>query len=175
MTMTLIQHIELSSDQASITFSSIPQTYTDLYLVHSLRTNRAALVEPIGLVLNNNGSNRSSRQLEGDGASVYSSTTTDLLGGNAAGNTATASTYGNSAIYIFNYTSSNAKSISIDGVSESNTATLFFGRIAAALWNDASAITSIQLTMRAGGTNFLAGSSVSLYGILKGSNGVTVS
>jgi hypothetical protein len=171
--MQLIQHQELASSQASITFTSIPQGYTDLYIVHSLRTNRAALVEPIGIVLNNNSLNRSSRQLEGDGSAASSSTTTDLLGGSAAGNTATASTFGNSSIYIPNYSGSNPKSLSVDGVTESNTATLFFGRIAAALWNDTTAITSFQLTMRAGGTAFLAGSSVTLYGITKGSDGVT--
>ncbi len=40
-TMTLIASAVLSSgDQASVTFNSIPQTYTDLKLVCSVRNNR---------------------------------------------------------------------------------------------------------------------------------------
>ena len=39
---TFIAQIEVpSGGQASIEFSSIPQTYTDLLIVHSLRSNRA--------------------------------------------------------------------------------------------------------------------------------------
>jgi hypothetical protein len=173
--MQVIQHQELASSQASITFSSIPQTYTDLVLVHSLRTNRGQTNEPIGMTFNGNTSNRSSRQLEGNGSSTFSGSTTDLRAGSASGDTATSNTFGNSVIYIPNYAGNTAKSASADGVSETN-ATGVFMAIQAALWNDTSPITSITLTMLAGGTNFLTGSSATLYGITKGSDGiVTVS
>ena len=39
MTYTLIAHTELTGTQASVTFSSIPATFTDLLLVGSARTS----------------------------------------------------------------------------------------------------------------------------------------
>ena len=39
MSMAVIEHIELASDQATIVVDDIPQTYTDLYLVFSGRTS----------------------------------------------------------------------------------------------------------------------------------------
>jgi hypothetical protein len=91
----------------------------------------------------------------------------------------TSNTFGNSSIYIPNYTGSTAKSVSIDSVGENN-GTASEQIISAALWNNTAAITSITLTslddnLNPSG-NFAQYSSVSLYGILKGtSNGVTVS
>jgi hypothetical protein len=172
--MQIIQHQELGSTQASITFSSIPQTFTDLVLVHSLRTNRANTNEPIGMTFNGSTTNRTSRQLEGDAVAVFSGSSSDLRAGAATASTATGNTFGNSAIYISNYSGNAAKSCSVDGVSETN-ATNVSLLIQAALWNDTAAITSITLTMLAGGTLFSQYSSATLFGILKGSSGgVTV-
>jgi len=77
---------------------------------------------------------------------------------------------GSVGIYIPNYTSSNAKSASIDGVSENN-ATASYQTIDAFLWNDTSAITSITLTLSGG--NFAQYSSASLYGVTAGNDGIT--
>jgi hypothetical protein len=89
-----------------------------------------------------------------------------------SGNSSTANTFGNALIYISNYASSNAKSVSIEAVAENN-ATTARQDLNAALWNNSAAITSIALTWEQA-TNFAVGSSATLYGITKGSSGGVV-
>jgi len=174
MTMTIIQHQELASAQASITFSSIPQTYTDLVLVTSLRSARSAGFEEYRIYFNGANSNLSSRYLEGDGGSGASGTTANGYIGIGNSNTSTSNTFSNQQIYIPNYTSSNAKSYSSDSVSETNGSTAY-SDLVAGLWNQTAAITSLTI-INGTGNNWVQYSSATLYGILKGtSNGVTVS
>jgi hypothetical protein len=172
--MQVIQHIELGSAAANITFSSIPQTYTDLYLLICARINEnAAIGEAVYITLNGSTSNFTNRYLQGDGSGASSSTLTRYLATQTS-NQATANTFGNAAVYIPNYTSSNFKSISTDSVSENN-ATTAYQALQANLWSDTSAITSITLVAGTG-DQFMTNSSATLYGILKGSSGgVTVS
>jgi hypothetical protein len=170
--MQIIAHQELASAQASITFSSIPQTYTDLYLVVS---ERNASSNDVGLFAAFNGStsNYSIRRLIGTGSSALSQNFAERLIGASANANYTASTFSNNAIYIPNYTSSNYKSWSADSVTENN-ATGSYQQIIAGLWSDNSAITSIVITPNGG--SLAQYSSATLYGITKGSDGiVTVS
>lgn len=168
MAMELIEHIELTSAASSITLSSIPADYTDLLILTSLRSDRANVVDVTELQLNGSGVNRSSISLQGSGSadssSSYSDTTT--YGGRIALDTAassTSNTFGNGQIYIPNYAGSQAKLASIDSVSENN-ASNAYQQIYAFLWNDTAAVTSVTLIPNLG-TNWVAGSSVSLYGI----------
>lgn len=173
MTMQLIQHQELGSAQASITFSSIPQTYTDLVIVNSCRTAHTGTIwDSIRLSFNGVNTNQSNRYLYGDGSVVGSaSESTVLIGFGATSNSATSNTFANASTYIANYTAAVAKSISVEGVTENNGTTS--GQIImAGLWNSTAAITSITLTPNSA-TNFAQYSSATLYGILKGSDGVT--
>ena len=173
MTMTLIQHVELGSSQANITFSSIPQTFTDLCIVFSGRSDRGATFDNIRIMPNGATTGVSSRMLYGSGSGA-SSFTEAYISGYTGGNTATSSTFGNSSIYIPKYTSSAQKSFSMDSVSENN-ATAATQAISAGLWTGTSAITSITLD-QGDGSNWLQFTSASIYGILRGtSNGVTVS
>lgn len=173
--MQIIQHTELGSAQASIDFTSIPNTFTDLLLVCSLRcaTSTSAVVI---MTFNNNASSYSWRRLIGDGSNAFSDNTASsgnirVIGSNPSGSTA--STFGNTQFYIPNYASSNNKSVSVDGVRENN-ATSAEMNIAAGLWSNTTAINQITLSPDSG--NWAAGSSATLYGILKGSaGGVTVS
>jgi hypothetical protein len=165
--MQIIQHQELASSQASIVFNSIPQTFTDLYLVFSMRTDASSTNADIGL--NGSYSDFSVRSLFGDGSGRTSETTVRIVGA-----ITNQTPFTNGAVYIPNYTSSVAKSISIDTVSENN-ATTAYQTIWAGLWNPSSntAITSISLREDGGG-NILQYSSATLYGVLKGSDGTTV-
>jgi hypothetical protein len=171
---TRIQHIEVPSAQANIEFTSIAQTYTDLVIMISARSNHAGSFADIRVGPNGSTSNLTIRRLFGTGSAATSDNpATDLMIGNADGSTA--STFNNFMVYIPNYTSSNAKSISADYVAENN-ATLGYAGISAGLWNPSpqAAITSITLSWNAG--NFMTNSSATLYGITKGSSGgVTVS
>lgn len=172
MTMQVIQHIELGSTQASIDFNSISQAFTDLVIQISVRNSGTSNANTRVRFNGDTGNNYSSRLLYGTGSGVasYSETTTSLYGGDHPASNWTASTFGNGTIYIPNYTSTTAKSISNDVVAEQN-ATASWQQISAHLWNQTSAITSISIFPFSG--SWVAGSSATLYGITRGSDGIT--
>ena len=176
MTMQLIATTTVGSGgEASITFSSIPETFTDLLIVHSLRSNRTgATGDNLKMSINGQGfgTNITTRTLFGTGSGVNSFTNVVSAGGVTATSTGTSNTFGNNQIYIPNYTSAVAKSISVDGVGENN-GTESYQYISASLWNQTAAITSIELDPD-DGTLLLEHSSAWLYGITKGSDGSTV-
>jgi hypothetical protein len=165
--MQLIEHYEAPSAVSSITFSDIPQTFTDLIVMLSLRNSSDN--DEIGLLLNGSSSNFSQRSLRGEGTTVLSQTrATNSLWLGATKSVYTASTFGNCQLYIPNYTSSANKSLSFDSSLENN-ATDGRNGINAILWSDTDAITSIQLNANA---NFAQYSSASLFGVLAGSDGI---
>ena len=172
--MTLLQSVTVGSGgAASITFSAISDTFTDLLILFSGRVTENTTAVDIAMTFNGSTSGYSGRTLFGTGSSVGS----DPESGSQfsflitfPGNSTTANTFGNAAIYIPNYTASVAKSVSIDGVMENN-ATAGRLKIAAGLWNNTAAITSV--TLDPGGPGNLAQySSASLYGITAGSDGI---
>ncbi len=164
-TYKLISKVTVGSGgAANIEFTSIPGTYTDLVIKISGRFS----VDSASAFLRYNGTttNGSSRFLEGSGSAVSSTTDNSYQYGPVHGivnSTKTASVFGNAEIYIPNYTSSNNKSSSSDGVTENNgTATTM--ALGANLWSNTAAITSIQIVPAAGG-NFVQYSTARLYGI----------
>jgi hypothetical protein len=152
-----------SGGAANIEFTSIPQTYTDLVVVASMRKTGAAIHGNVFLKFNSSSSNFSSRWLQGNGASASSVTITSNLIVEGVGNNATASTFGNFQIYIPNYTSANNKSFSVDAVGENN-ATTAYAELVAGLWSNTAAITSLSLD-DGGGADFAEFSSATLYGV----------
>ena len=173
---TVIAHTEVGSGgAANITFSSIPATYTDLVIKCSLRSTRTATsVDNVLLNINSQGNstNITNRYLGGDGSSAFSATG-GVDGGVSATNASTASTFGNNLIYIANYAGSTNKSISVDSVNENN-ATYALQVIAATLWSQTAAISSVSLVPANG--SWTQYSSATLFGVTKGSSGgVTVS
>lgn len=165
--MQVIQHIELGSTATTIEFTSIPQTFTDLAVLFSLRSNTTGNTE-FYFKLNN--TNPTQMHLRGTGSATASNSDAFLV---APATGQTSNVFGNGQVYIFNYTSSNQKSASVDNVTENN-ATTAFQYVHAAQYNVTTGVTSIQLTDIYG--QWISGSSATLYGILRGSsNGVTVS
>lgn len=178
MTMTLVSTTTLSSTTASITFSSIPQTATDLLVVYSVRITEAVVIGDMGMQINATTTGYSDRLLGGTGSSVFSQsissgTYTKAYLGFVAGNSATASTFGSGQVYIPNYTGSTNKSFSIDAVGENN-ATQSGLNIDAGLWANTAAITSLTFLPFNAGINLASGTTISLYTITKGSGGATV-
>ncbi|NBU22804.1 MAG: hypothetical protein EBS38_02675 [Actinobacteria bacterium] len=177
MSMTFIQHTELTGSQNSIVFSSIPTTFTDLLIVCSLRGNASSAYNDSFIQINGDtGANYSARALNGDGSSANSSSTSGASSsgriGFSVGNNATASTFGSMQIYIPNYRSNTAKSIGTDAVTENNGGA--YMNINAVLYSGTSPITSVSINGLS--TDFVSGSSATLYGITRGSTpGVTVS
>jgi hypothetical protein len=155
----------VESPVTSIEFTNIPSGYTDLYLVHSLRTNRSGETEEgVEIQFNSSTANFTSRRLIGNGSTVASQTIVAREAGIVPGGNATTNTFGNVSIYIPNYTSANNKSFSVDGVMENN-ATLSYTDLSAGLWSNTAAITNIKLTGYSSGS-FVANSTATLYGVL---------
>ena len=173
MTMTLIETKTLGTAAALIEFTSIPQDGTDLLIVASVRSLEAS-VGNSSLHIRPNGStaNGSSRWLYGTGSSASSITSSRVDGGfiNSAGHTS--NTFSSTSIYIPNYSGSTSKSFSADSVQETN-ATLNYASIVASLWSDSAAITSLDFRCISA-TNLVAGSTISLYKITKGTDGIVV-
>jgi hypothetical protein len=178
-TMVLLEKIVVpAAGASSITFTSIPQSYTDLKIVVSARnddSNSAGGLFYVGL--NGVSTNLSSRVLYGygSGAGSLSSTAASAIFGYTTSSGSTASTFGNAEIYIPNYTSSNNKSISVDAVNENN-ATDGRQNLVAGLWSSSSAITSVTLYSArisdgAASGSFVQYSTFYLYGVAK--QGVT--
>jgi len=147
---------------ATIDFTAIPATFTDLVLKVSARvggTNTAYKVNFNGLTTNLN-----SRLLYGTGSAAASGTEAskvdDYAGVTIA--TYTANTFSNSEIYIPNYAGSNNKSLSIDGVTENN-ATASLANFTSGLWSASAAITQITLTPESG--SFVQYTTAYLYGV----------
>jgi len=166
--MQLIESKTLGTAAASIEFTSIPQDGTDLVLFISGRTARSNEVDGVLLAFNGSGASFTARRLFGNGSSA----TSDTVNGHPffTGATSTSNTFGNSTIYIPNYTGSTNKSFSADGVSENN-ATLSYQGISAGLWSNTAAITQITVSSEAS-SNLQAGSTISLYKVTKGSDGI---
>ena len=152
-----------SGGTATVSFSSIPQTYTDLKLVYSARNTVSGTQEFIKITFNSNTSSYNLRSLQGNGVAPATNSWSFQWIGYAVGSTATASTFSSGEVYIPNYTSSNQKSFASDNTAENNY-NEYQSLLAANLWADTAAITSIDLTMQ-GGYNFVQYSTFRLYGI----------
>jgi hypothetical protein len=156
-----------SGGSASMTFSSIPSTYTDLCLKVSGRVSGSGYDFRLNVHLNGNTSGYTQRAVFGTGSSVFSYSAS--IAGYAAslmGSSGTANTFGNAEIYIPNYAGSTNKSYSVDNVTELNASTNNRLDLLAGLWSNTSAVSSITVTTE-DGTAFVQYSTATLYGIKK--------
>ena len=147
---------------ADVTFSTIPTTYTDLVIKFSARSSTASF----GLYVIINASSPhaiTSKFLEGDGSTATSYSPTDGISAYLNRSIQTASTFSNGELYFPNYRSSNNKSFSSDSVNETN-GTSAFASLAALLWSNTAAITSIKLAAPSSAV-FEQYSTFYLYGI----------
>jgi len=160
-TFDLIQTVTVGSGgAASIAFTSIPQTYTDLQVLVSGRTDGSG--NGINISFNGNTSNYSNRAVQGNGSNVSSYGTYNRNAGMINDSSQTASVFGSTVIYVLNYAGSTFKSYSADSASEHNSSTSYLNLVAG-LWSDVAAITSLTISPMFG--NFVYHSSASLYGI----------
>jgi len=168
LTYTAIETVTLSSTQASITFSVIPQTFTDLKIVISARTNQSSWNDNSIVRFNgDSGNNYSSRRLNASGSTADTSSNTSQDGfyyWNFVAANATSNTFSNNEMYIPNYTSSNQKSFSAERIVENNSSTDNMISLIAGLWTGTSAITSISIAPFYG-TVFVQHTTATLYGI----------
>ena len=159
-----IETVEVASPVSSITFSNIPQGYTDFIVKGSLRGANASWGDNIKISFNGSTTSFTSREIYGESGATGSETLTTRNVGVGTGANATANTSGSFELYVPNYTSANYKSFSMDSVAENNTATGYALWLTAGIWSNTSAITSLTLTCNGG--SFVANSTFTLYGVL---------
>lgn len=154
---------------ATISFSNIPQTFTDLVVMFS---GRAATGSTVSMGCSFNGdiaANYSSKELSGSGSSVSSfspsySPNNGVSGADVSMSTDTANTFANSMLYISGYSSSTKyKSTSLDSVTENN-GTAAYAILSAGIWNSTAPITSMSFLIY-NSYSFAQYSSATLYGI----------
>ena len=165
-TFTKIASVEVGAGgQASIDFTTIPSTYTDLVLKFSLFTSYSSNYISAQITFNGSTSGYSQKMVYGTGSSALSASGSGSYidwSAYGTGTTATANTFGNGEIYIPNYAGASNKSISADSVSENN-ATQAIAALTAGLWANTAAINRVTLTGNGG--NIAQYSTAILYGI----------
>lgn len=153
----------LGSDTASVTFSGIAADWTDLVLVTSCRSSRAAASDDIYVQFNGDtGSNYSRTYVYGNGSSALSgrgSNVTKFYWAYVPANSATAGVYSADVLHIMSYANTNVYKT---GLSLTSDAGVLVQR-QVGLWRSTSAITSIFIDADAG--DLKAGSTFSLFGI----------
>jgi asparagine N-glycosylation enzyme membrane subunit Stt3 len=166
-TYSLISSNVLTSTTASVTFSAIPNTYTDLVVRVSQRNDgTVGNFDQLSIRLNASGTTTHSRtQLKGDGSAATSTRTSNastmtLVDGSPTAN-ATANTFASSEFYIPNYAGSTSKPVSGFNGAETN-ATAAELMVIAGLYNSTNAVTDITIDSSG---SFVSGSSFYLYGI----------
>lgn len=172
-TYVAIAKTVLTGTQASVLFSAIPQTYTDLLLLISARSNVTAVEQYFGIVVNSIATSYTERILRGDGSAASSINDTSFgspgnwAAGFVAGANATASTFGNAEFYFANYTGSTNKVLSGTGIGENNAAA--GAQMASGnLLSNTAAISSLTIYpswSTGSGNLFQSGSRFDLYGI----------
>jgi hypothetical protein len=174
--MKLIETRTLGTAAGAIEFTSIPQNFTDLQVLISGRSTNASNVNN-GIIQFNGvgGTSYASRRLFGNSGAVNSEAITNndsVFQISQNGANTTANTFSISTIYIPNYRVSAAKSFSVNSVTENKSATqgVIQTVMLIGLFNNTAAITSIRLTTD---NNWAANTTVSLYGITSGSDGIT--
>ena len=167
-TYQLIASNTLSSSAASVTFSAIPGTMTDLVVRYSARNvdtgsggnsirvrfNTSTSSDYSMTLLRATASTASSVRYSAD-TYFYSYVTVNADG-------TTANTFSSGELYIPNYAGSTNKPASHFGVMENNSTTTWYMDASAFLRSNTAAVTDIELSCS---SNFKSGSSFFLYGI----------
>lgn len=151
-TYTPIATTTLGSNAGSVTFSSIPSTYTDIIAVCNIKLSSGSTIYT--QVNGDNGNNYSKTSLEGENG-VASSSRNSNINSPLFGYSGSTTAVGNTIINYQNY-------------ANTTTYKTFIGRgnytdyvvASVALWRNTAAITSILI-----GGSFATGSTFTLYGV----------
>lgn len=151
----------LGSATRSITFSSIPATYTDLRIVWVGRN--ATTADYVEVTFNGTTSGYSFTSISGDGSSAGSNRITSNTKWipnfpPTAGSSSTPFTF---TVDIFSYAGSTFKTGLMTNSSDFNGSGLVIRSVG--LWQNTAAITSIKLEGQ--GDNFATGTTATLYGV----------
>ena len=156
----------LDTAVSSVTFISIPATYTDLVLIANSSTTTVGSSEINKMTFNSDaGTNYSTTTLAGNGSSAASFRASSQTYIRAGRSTANGDSYFVlNKIQIMNYANTTTFKTALAQGPEANA----YLETEVGLWRSTSAITSVTLT--AGSNNYKVGSTFALYGI-KAANG----
>ena len=163
-----------ASNVNAVVFNNIPQTYTDLIIDFSVRSNYSAASNTMFMTTQDGGPNSAYSQTyffatggtvgtgtNGTGGSEYGTQIFEVPAANATSNI-----FGSGRITIPNYTSTNYKQYIIDGAMENNTAsTGIYTMMHSGLWNSNLPITKIQFYLQFGTTYFVPQTTFTVYGV----------
>lgn len=162
----LISTTVLGAATSSVTFSSIVSTYKHLQIRTTYRRADAGTMLAMLTFNGDTGSNYSWHRLYGQGAAVYSdssTSTTQILTHSGPSSSDTAGIFMPSVYDVLDYasTTKNKTVRAVTGAEMSSTADVI--GLTSGLWVNTSAVTSLTLASLVG--NFATGSRFSLYGI----------
>lgn len=157
-----------SGGSSSISFSSIPSTYTDLQVRALIRGTASTTAISANMQFNSDtGSNYSYHELYGNGTTAQASAGTTqtrfFLHGNAPAATALASSFGVAVMDILEYKNTNIYKTTrcLNGMDVNGSGGYIL--LDSGNWRNTNAISSIQITPSSG--NFAQYSKFALYGI----------
>lgn len=166
---TLIASNILTGSASNVTFSNIPNTYTDLCLKAYARASDASQFASFAVTLNGSSAGYSWHRMLGNGGNMSAGLGTGqsiVLANYFNSSGSTSNTFGSAEFYFHNYLDSTSNKIfSYFGVQESRSSAAL-GAMAntTGTWSSTNPINSINLAVSIG-SNFVAGSSFYLYGI----------
>ena len=166
-----------SGGASSFQFSGIPATYQDIFIVLTGRSNRTNAIDAIKVYFNTDttaGNYRIFRFFNSTTSlSLETISTWDDSLGFIAGNSATASNFSSTYLYIGNYSGTTlAKSMNMRSGGADNSSTSARSSYGSMRWSSTAAINQITIQPQLG-TLFQEFSSATLYGILPQSAGGT--
>ena len=144
---------------ATVTFSSIPQTYTDLILVSTNATASGGYLFSVR-VNGDSATNYSSTRLLGNGTTASSGREANYSFGFAGSVYSSSDPIGNAIVNFMNYSNTTTYKTFLMRTNTANANT----SLSASLWRSTAAITSISLGVEFT-QNFVVGSTFTLYGI----------
>ena len=160
-----------SGGSGTVSFTSIPQTYSHLQIRILGRTNRTSFASDyIKLVANSDtGSNYANHYLAGTAGGAYSGGTSSNDSAyiqRFAGNSIASNIFGVAVVDILDYSNTNKfKTIrNLGGIDQNSTSGVGEVGLYSSLWMNTSAISSLTLSS-GGGTLISQNSSFALYGI----------
>lgn len=158
VTFIPIQSYTLSSTQSSVVFSNVPQDYTDLVLITSMKYSSGGPSNDRLGFNGDSGGNYSNTIMYGTGSGYGGYRSSNATTGSLMNDT-TSTEFNANIHHILNYTNSGNNKITV-GRSSPVTSSTQVGHL---LYRSTAPITSVTVT--AGTSTFVIGSTFALYGI----------
>lgn len=161
-TFTLIEAKTLTTSSASVVFSNIPSSYTDLKILYTGKTTDTA-AQGTAMTYNAGASSVAGKYIIGDGSNPSTGNLGYMYVGSAFGTNGTANVFSATEIYIPNYTSSQVKSYICVNAAEAQSSTSYSNVIVGRDTGITAPLTSITLFSTSG--NWITNCTFYLYGI----------